>query len=111
MIVVVSLVLFLALWGVTFRQTASVIRVASVQTLRLQRDQGSVQAVAYGVTLLETGLPPTSPYVGAVVIQTPTGPRSFTVTFSFEGGTNWSVYATPTAAGDNPSLLPSSFGP
>jgi hypothetical protein len=111
MIVVVSLVLFLALWGVTFRQTASVIRVASVQTLRLQRDQGSVQAVAYGVTLLETGLPPTSPYVGAVVIQTPTGSRSFTVTFSFESGTNWSVYATPTASGDNPPLLPSSFGP
>ena len=111
MLVLVSLVLFLALWSVAHRQLAAALRVASVQAKRIQRDEGSVHALARGLALLETGLPPSNPYTGSVNVTTLTGPRSYAVTFTSEGGTNWSVRAAPSLPGDLPPPLPSTFAP
>jgi len=111
MLVVVFILLFLALLGVTYRQIGAAVRIESTRVLQVKRDEGSVHAVARGLALLETGLPPYNPYTGAVTITTSTGARSFTVTFTQEGSSNWSVYATPTPAGTSPPLLPSTFVP
>ena len=78
------IVLFLALWAVAYRETAALLRMDTVQSNRIQRDQGCTQAVAVGLTLLETGQPPASPYSGTVTINTPTGPQSFVVTVTEE---------------------------
>lgn len=61
-------VLFLVLLGVAYRQTASVLRVETVRVQQAQRDQGSVAAVALGLDLLETGLPPSDPYSCTVTV-------------------------------------------
>ena len=81
----------------------------TARTLQSRRDEGSIQALARGLALLETGFPPSDPYMGGVIINTSTGPRSFTVTFASEGGNNWSVLSTPTAANENPPTMPSTF--
>jgi len=110
-IVLVFILLFLSLWGVAYRQTAAALRAESVEVNRVERDEGSTQAVARGLALLETGLPPSNPYVCGITVTTPTGPRAFTVTFTPEGSNNWSVQAAPTAAGTSPPPMPSTFGP
>jgi hypothetical protein len=60
-LVLLFLVLFLSLLGVAWRRIGSVLRVASVRTVQLQRDEGSLGALAAAMNLLETGRPPTSP--------------------------------------------------
>ena len=52
-------VLFLMLLGVAYRQMASAIRIATVRTEQIQRDEGVVCALARAMYLLETGRPPT----------------------------------------------------
>lgn len=111
MLVLVFIVLFLAMLGVACRQTASALRIESVRTLQIERDQGSMHAVAKGLALLETGLPPTDPYSCAVEIDTPTGLRSFTVTFTSEGAGNWEVHSKPTEEGEFPPTMPTIFTP
>lgn len=111
MLVLVFILLFLSLLGVAYRQATAALRIETAYAQQVQRDEGSVHAVARGVMLLETGLPPSSPYVCGVTIATSTGPRSFTVTFTSQGGTNWSVSAAPTQSGETPPAMPSTFGP
>jgi hypothetical protein len=107
------IVLFLCLLGVAWRQTASALRVDSVRAIQAQRDQGEIPAVARALGLMESGSPPSSPYVCGVTINTPSGLRQFTVTFTAEGtgGTRylWSIQAAPTAAGQNPPPMPGTF--
>ena len=107
----IFIVLFTALWGVAYRQTAAALRIESVQVARVQRDQGSTVALARGLALLQTGLPPQSPYVCGVTLNTPAGVQSFTVTFAAQGGSNWSVQAGPTPAGQSPQPMPATFAP
>src|SRR5439155_17039615 len=109
MLVLVFILLFLSLLGVAFRQASAALRIETGHTQQVQRDEGSVHAVARGVLLLETGLPPSTPYVCAVTIPTSAGPRSFLVTFTSLGSTSWSVRAAPTQAGENPPPMPSTF--
>ena len=111
LLVVAFILLFLAILGVAFRQIGAAVRIESARVLQVQRDEGSLHAVARGLALLETGLPPTSPYVGAVTIVTSIGPCSYTVTFTSEGGTNWSVGSVPTPSGQNLQPLPATFAP
>jgi hypothetical protein len=51
-------VLFLMLLGVAYRQTASAIRIATVRTEQVHRDEGVVRALARALHMLETGRPP-----------------------------------------------------
>ncbi len=111
MLVLVFIVLFLGFLGVALRQTAAALRIESVRIMQIQRDEGSVHAVARGLALLETGLPPADPYVCGIDINTSTGIRSFTVTFATEGEGQWSVQSVATPAGDSPQMMPASFAP
>jgi hypothetical protein len=109
--VLTFVVLFLAMLGVAYRQTASVLRVETVRAQQAERDEGSVNAVARGLALLETGLPPSDPYVCGVTVNTTTGPRSYTVTFCSVGAANWSIQSAPTQPGELPPPMPSAFFP
>jgi hypothetical protein len=110
-LVLVCMVLFFSLWSVAYRHTAAALRIEAVHALQTQRDEGSIQALAKGLALLETGQPATSPYVCGVTMRTSTGMRSYTVTFTSEGQNRWSVAATPTSPGDNPRPMPATLGP
>lgn len=111
LLVVAFILVFLALLGVAFRQLGSAVRIETVRVLQVQRDQGSMHALARGLTLLETGMPPTTPYAGSVMIATSKGPQSYTVTFTSEGGTQWAVSSMPTPADEVPPPLPVTFAP
>ncbi len=107
--VLVFLALMLSIYGVAFRHVAAALRIEHARTLQRQRDEGSVEALAKGLALLETGLPPSDPYVCAATIDTSTGARSFTVTFVSEGASAWSVHAAPTQPLETPPAMPTSF--
>ena len=109
MLVLVFIVLFLTMLGVTLRETATALRVETIRIRQVQRDEGSVHALARGLALLETGLPPSDPYICGVAIDTSTGTRFFTVTFASEGGDNWSVQSEATPAGYSPAPMPATF--
>ena len=111
MLVLVFLVLFLALWSLAYQQMAAALRADTARALQIRRDEGSIPALARGLALLETGYPPSNPYICGVIINTSAGPRSFTVTFASAGDSIWSVQSTPTAVNDNPPTMPSTFGP
>lgn len=111
MLVLVFIVLFMAMLGVACRQTASALRIESVRTTQIERDEGSMHAVAKGLALLETGLPPSDPYSCAVEINTSLGSRSFTVTYASEGPGNWSVTSKVTVEGEYADPMPTTFVP
>jgi len=108
-LVLVFIALMLCLYGVAYRHVAAALRIETARTLQAQRDEGSIHALAAGLARLETGLPPFSPYVGAVTIDTSAGQRSFTLTFTLEGGDTWVVAVAPTGPMEDPDPLPESF--
>ena len=110
MLVLMFIVLFLALLGVVYREVASALRIESLHSLQVRRDEGSVQAMARALALLDSGLPPANPYVCGVTIDTPGGPEALTVTFTTEDGVTWQVQSSPTAAGEAPPPMPGFFG-
>jgi hypothetical protein len=109
-LVLIFIVLFLALLGVVYRELAGTLRIESLHSLEVQRDTGSVHALARGLALLESGLPPTNPYACGVTIETPGGPLAFTVTFTTQDGVTWQVCSAPTAPGEAPPPMPGVFG-
>jgi hypothetical protein len=111
MLVLVFIVLFMAMLGVACRQTASALRIETVRASQIERDEGSMHAVARGLALLESGLPPADPYECAVEINTSIGLRSFTVTFASDGAGNWSVNSKVTEEGSYPIAMPTMFTP
>lgn len=106
MLVLVFNVLFLAMLGVAYRGVASAFRAESARVLQVRRDEGATAALARGLALLETGLPPSSPYDCRVTLDTAAGPRSFTVTFSQVDETTWTVHAAPTLPEEDPPSMP-----
>jgi len=115
-LVLVFLALMLSFYSVSQRQIAALLRTETVRTLQKERDEGCIQALGRGLDLLETGFPPTSPYVCGVTIETGAGPRSFTVTFGkegtdAEGKPKWSVRAVPTGPLESPQPMPARFVP
>jgi hypothetical protein len=107
----VLIVLLLCLWGVAYRQTAAALRMETVQSNRVQRDQGTALALAAALRLLQTGTPPTNPYIGSVTETTSSGTQSFTITFTQEGSNDWAVQASAVAPGPSVLPLPATFGP
>jgi hypothetical protein len=110
-LVLVFIALLLSMVGVAFRHMGAATRVETARLCRRQRDEGTIHAAARGLALLETGLPPTDPYVCGVSIDTSTGTRSFTVTFTGQGGSAWSVGAAETGPYDTPPPMPATFAP
>jgi hypothetical protein len=109
LLVLVFLALLLSLFSVGYRHAGSALRIEKTRLLQRHRDEGGVAALARGVTLLETGAPPTDPYVCGVTIETSVGPCDFTVTMSSEGEDQWSVHVAPTQWPDSPPPMPPSF--
>lgn len=107
----VFITLLFSMFALAHRQTNSAIRLETGRARQSDRDQGSVHALAKALGLLETGPPPSDPYLCAVIIETPDGPRSFSVTFTSEGINDWSVHSAPTPEGQTPDPMPESFGP
>ncbi len=111
LVTLLFVVLFTAMLGVAWRSTASALRLESVRAIQARRDQGSIHAMARAMRLLETGLPPSTPYVCAVTIDTADGPRAYAVTFVAEDGSNWSVRSAALEAGKSPPPMPDTFAP
>lgn len=109
LLVLVFITLVLSVFSVSYRYTATALRVETARTLQQRRDEGSVHALARGLALLETGLPPLEPYACCVEISTSKGPRSFTVIFTLETEGIWSVRALPTTLLEDPPPMPDSF--
>ena len=99
-------VLFLMLLGITWRQIAGVIRVATVRAEQVQRDEGVVCALARAMHMLETGRPPIGS-ASTYQCYTTIGLGFFLLTFT--PGTDPSVEAwsvTATAQSTQPSGVP-----
>ena len=111
MLVLFFIVLFMSLLSVAWRRMASALRIASVHATQIHRDEGSINAMARAMRLLETGLPPSTPYVCSATITTSQGPRRYTVTFTLASDGTWSVHSTPTLASENPLPMPDTFAP
>ncbi len=112
MVMALLLVLLcLATWSVTYNQTASALRVETLQVQQAPRNEGALLAVAKGVALLETGNPPASGSAYGVTVNTSAGSRTYVVTFTAESSNGWAVSATPSALGQVLLPLPATFGP
>lgn len=109
-LVLVFIGLMLTFYSVAYRYVGAALRAETIRTLQRDRDEGTTRAIARGLTLLETGLPPSDPYVCAATVGAPPNERSFTVTFSFDEGEGvWWVHAAPTQWPDEPQPMPASF--
>jgi hypothetical protein len=107
-------VMFLLLLGVAWRQIASALRIASVHSAQVQRDEGSLRALAEAMRLLETGLPPANPYVRGttITLQSSGEERFYLVTFQRDETrlTEQVWLATVARTGERPTdLLPPYF--
>jgi len=109
MTVSLFLVLMLAMTSVVHRHLASALRIEKARILAEHRDETLMHALAQAMALMETGLPPSDPYVCATLIDTSQGPESITVTFVNEADEIWSVHAAPTAPGATPQAMPIYF--
>lgn len=96
-LVLVFVALVLTFYSVCHRHIGATLRSEEARALRRQLDEGSLRALARGLTLLETGDPPApapeNPYVCQTTIQTSTGEHDFTVTFTCVAEGRWSVCA------------------
>lgn len=108
-LVLVFIGLMLTFYSVAYRHVGAAIRAETIRTLQSERDNGCITAIARGLTLLETGLPPSNPYVCATSVGTPPDERSFTVTFNSAVEGTWRVHAAPTQWPDEPDPMPVSF--
>lgn len=109
LIVLAFVTLFFSLFALACSQLSSSILTETVRTRQLQRDEGSLQALARGLALLETGYPPASPFVCGINIDTSNGPRTFALTFTLTAANQWSVSAAPSEENENLTPAPLIF--
>jgi len=107
-VVLVFLAVMLSLLAVSQRRLGSVLRIES-HFVDAEARGDRQRAMGLALDALWTGPPPSQHYVCATVIETSVGPKSFTITFDSNGGSHWDIRVEPTASGDNPPLLPTSF--
>ncbi len=110
--VVVFVIGFLGLWTVAARQISSMLRVEQARARRIARDAAALtsrQALAQALAALESGYPPTNPYVCLVTA----GGTEFAVTYQInpetEDPTDWLVSASTTVDPGLPALDPADF--
>jgi hypothetical protein len=102
--VVVFVTLFLTLWSLSFRQLSALLRLEAARTRHLQRDAGSLRAVARGLAALETGYPPAAVYVCSVSLDS----GRYALTFRRTDPDVWTVDASA-SNDDLPPLDPGVF--
>jgi len=107
-VVLVFLTLMLSALAVTQRRLSSVLRVES-GFVNAESRGDRARAMGRALDVLWTGRPPSDPYICATIVQTSAGPISYTISYDQKGGKHWKVLVEPTAPGDDPPLLPTSF--
>jgi hypothetical protein len=100
---------FFSLVALATSQLSSSILSETARAQQLERDEGSIHALARALALLETGYPSTTPYICGVAIDTSTGSNTYKVTFALEAPQSWSVTAKPIESGENPETMPLIF--
>jgi hypothetical protein len=110
MLAMVFNVLMLGLLSLAYRQLGSTLRIESARKLQIQRDEGRLRAAARALALLETGTPPTDPYIRLVEVDTSQGPSSFLVTITSEGAGLYSVQAAVAGPNDPTTPIDATFG-
>src|SRR5688572_27771228 len=80
-----AVLLFLAIafgmWAVLFRSAGSALRIDEARSHRAARAEWTASAVANGLRLLETGSPPSDPYVCKLSITQDAQTRWFRLTY------------------------------
>ena len=108
-VVLVFLILLFALWSTVYRSSSSLLRIETNRVLQQARDQGTMNALAQALQLLQYSTPsdPTNPdrtqftYGVTVTVPSTTGScttASYTVQFSSmptQGPYRWQVQVTP----------------
>jgi hypothetical protein len=107
--VLVFLAVTLTLVSISQRYVGTSVCVERASGQAELRDQGSLEALARALDLLETGLPPSHPYVCATTVETPLGSRSYTVTYTSASGDEWLIDVAPTHEAESPDSMPESF--
>jgi hypothetical protein len=105
----VFLVLMMLLSIAAFEHLSGYLRVEKACQVRHDRATGQTRALAWGLALLETDVPPSNPYSCRVAPDSdPT--RVFVITFSSTAPLEYSVSARPaTAQDDSLPLAPTTF--
>lgn len=99
MLVVIFVALFLTMLGLSWRHTASLLRVETVRAVQMRRDRGCLQAAIQGIHYLEKcKVSGDTPSTQQFLIDGFS--KTFDVSFSNEGvsggSTTWKIIAAPT---------------
>ena len=100
----VFIVLAMLLWAAVYAQMASALRIEKACKLRLDQAKGPVRAMAWGLSLLETGKPPCNPYSCKVSFNGQPG-LGYVITFTKIEEDKYKVDVR--SATESDSLLPS----
>ena len=104
-----SLVLMMLLSMAAFEHLSGYLRVENACQVRRDRATGQTQALAWGLALLETGVPPEDPY-SCLVTPNSDPTRVFVVTFRIIEPLKYSVSARPAKANDDwQPIAPTTF--
>jgi hypothetical protein len=95
------LMLMMLLWLAAFSQLGSYLRLEKAVQTRQARDQGATCVMSWGLTLLQTGLPPANPYSCRVALS---GGQMFVITYASAETLKYSVSVR--LATSNDTLLP-----
>lgn len=99
------LVLAMILWLAAFGQIAGYGRIEKASRIRQDRATQSMRALAWGLALLESGLPPTNPYSCLVTPDSGTA-RQFVITFQRTSWTERKYTVSVRPATPSDALLP-----
>jgi|WetSurMetagenome_2_1015567.scaffolds.fasta_scaffold110655_4 hypothetical protein len=97
---VVFLILIMFIWGVTLARLGSYTRVAKANLERGDRATGQTRALASGLALLESGLPPADPYACRMAPDSANPTRVFVLTFQEIAPWQFSVVVRPAGMDD-----------
>ena len=95
------LVLAMLMWLAAFAHVGGYIRVEKACQLRNARSDGPTRAMAWGLTLLEGGVPPSNPYSCRMAVNS-----GLTYVVTFNESPQWTFAVTARLAGPADGQLP-----
>ena len=104
-LVLVFLAVMMAFVAVGQRHVNSMLRIEQANFDAEMRGDRR-RALGQALQVLQTGPPPTDPFICSTTLDTSYGPQSFKITYRYKGGSDWIVRAE---LGSHPTLLPDSF--
>ena len=107
--VLIFLALMMVMVAINQRHLSSILRVEEQRLASSDFHQGTGRATVMALELLETGTPPSNPYVCSVYIPTSAGTESFTVTFVSNAPNTWDVHVEPSSETIPPPPMPPFF--